>query len=76
MEALDRHQQRVQRMQQSLERLLALHGQIYDLQGEIVALSQGHDDAKVARVKELRAKVRGLMPEVEKAKAALTGRGE
>jgi len=71
MQVLDRHKERVQRMQASLERLLALHGQIYDLQGEIVATSRSEAANRNERVKALQAKVRALLPEVEKARQIL-----
>ncbi len=76
MEHLDQYQQRVQRMQASLERLLALHGQIYDLQGEIVALSKSDVPDRVERVKVLQAKVRALLPEIGRAKKSLTKPGQ
>lgn len=71
MDPLDRHRERVRRMQASLERLLDLHRQIHDLQAEIVALSASGMTDREARTKPLHDKVRGLLPEVERAQQAL-----
>ena len=71
MDRLDRYRQSVQRMQASLERLLALHHQIHDLQGEIVALAASGLADREQRAKALHDKVRELLPEVERAQQAL-----
>jgi len=73
MDPLDRHRQRVERMRAALERLLALHTEIHDLQGEIVALSRTELPDREDRVKALHAKVRELLPGVERAQRALAG---
>ncbi len=62
----------MQRMQAALERLLALHSQIHDLQGEIVALSRSEQADREERAQALHAKVRELLPEVERVQQALT----
>ena len=74
METLDQHQARVQRLREALERLLSLHAQIYDLQGEIVALSKSELPHRQERVDALKRKVMGLRPEMESARRTLTGR--
>jgi peptidoglycan hydrolase CwlO-like protein len=75
MDALDRYKARVQRLQGALERLTALHSQVYDLQGEIVALSKSEIPDRNARVDALHQKVAALQPEIEKAKRELAERG-
>jgi type II secretory pathway component PulM len=74
MDALDRHKARVQRLQQALDRLTALHAQVYDLQGEIVALSKSDSSGRVDRLDALHRKVAALHPEIERAKRELTER--
>jgi type II secretory pathway component PulM len=76
MDALDRHKARVQRLQQALDRLTALHAQVYDLQGEIVALSKSDSPGRVERLDTLHRKVAALHPEIERTKRELTERGE
>lgn len=74
MDALDRHQARVQRLREALERLMSLHSQIYDLQGEIVALSKSEMPDRQERVEALKRKVTALRPEMESARRAMTDR--
>lgn len=74
MEPLEGHRQQAQRLQDALDRLMALHGQIYDLQGQIVALSQSDAPDKLERVAALKKKVNDLLPEVERARQHLTQR--
>ena len=58
MDALDRHKARVQRLQVALDRLTALHSQVYDLQGEIVALSKSDGPGRVERLDALHGRWR------------------
>jgi hypothetical protein len=74
MDAQERHIQRIEQLTTALDRLMALHGQIYDLQAEIVALNQSQAEDRVERVKALHEKVRGLWPEIERAKRELAAR--
>lgn len=74
MNDLDEHRRHSRRLEDALERLLALHRQVYDLQGQIVALSQSDAADKVDRVEALKKKVRNMQPEVERAKQALASR--
>jgi len=71
METLDRHKSRVQELQDALERLMALHLQIYDLQGEIVAISKSEVPDRNERLVSLRKKVQDLRPEIERARKQL-----
>lgn len=74
MDYLEGHRQQAQRLQDALDRLMALHGQIYDLQGQIVALSQSDAPDKVERVTTLKKKVNDLLPEIERARQQLLQR--
>jgi hypothetical protein len=71
METLDWHRDRVTALREALERLMALHQQIYDCQEQIVALARGEAPDRVERLSALHAKVRELRPEIERAKREL-----
>ena len=75
MDALDRHKSRVERLQTSLDRLMALHAQVHDLQGEIVALGKSDSPDRFDHIEGLRKKVQALRPEIERAKRELKERG-
>jgi hypothetical protein len=72
MDPLDRHKARVQELQDAVERLMSLHLQVYDLQGEIVATSKSEAPDRHDRLDTLRKKVLALRPEIERTKQQLT----
>jgi hypothetical protein len=76
MDPLDRHKSRVERLQTSLDRLMALHAQVHDLQGEIVAMATSDAPDRFDHIEGLRKKVQALRPEIERAKRELRDRGE
>jgi hypothetical protein len=75
MEVLQAHRERVERLQQALQRLLALHEERYEAWSEIVRLAkeEGDDEARVATIASRHDAIRELAGRVGALRAETFG---